>query len=101
MALSQVERAPLGGAELFAGAISMVAANFGCERAISLPGCFTLSPGEELIPGGPSRREGKGAGRGDGEEAFRRRDPVLRGPRAQPTGMTTVTWEGLPWGIRI
>ena len=76
----------------------MAAADFMCEREISLPDCFTLSQGEELIPGGYLRRDGKGAGRGVGEEALRRRDPVPGGPRAQPTGMTAVTWKELPWG---
>jgi hypothetical protein len=46
LALSQVEHAPLGGAELFAGAISMAAADFGFEGSISLSDCFTLSPGK-------------------------------------------------------
>jgi len=55
-------------------------------------------PGEEQIPGGLLRREGEEAGRGNGEEALRRRDPVPGGPRVQSTGMTTVTGEGLPWG---
>ena len=51
-------------------------------------------PREEQILGAPLRREGEGAGQGDGGKALRCRDPVPGGPQTQPKGIRTVTWGG-------